>query len=352
MRSLLVRFAVFLLGDRAVLRKGLPGKIARAVGLPISLYRPHPYTLYELTPGWRSTDGRSRHNSLGFRGADIAVPKPAGRLRVVCMGESTTYCTGIADDAATYPARLQAHLAGAAPELDIEVMNAGVGGYTSIENLLHCLFRVAPLEPDVIVYYYTHNDVHPRRMPGLSRDYREYSRSWYEPWLGGGLLSWIGHRWVLASGAIGRVVRREYERRWRRWRAENIALNPPDAFRANMTTLVLTGRAAGAKVLLVNPPYRGLVKEKLDEAPAAPMARAVWEHRGIIREIGKKLSIPVYDLAADMTYCMDSDTFPNKYYLDQVHVSTKGAELMGSLIAKAILDNGLLQTVDRPAKLI
>ena len=349
---MLVRIAVFLLGDRAVLRQGLPGRIARAVGLPMSLYRPHPYTLYELTPGWRSDDGRSRHNSLGFRGPDVAVPKPAGRRRVVCMGESTTYCTGIADDAATYPAQLQAYLARACPKLDIEVVNAGVGGYTSVENVLRCLFHVAPLEPDVIVYYYTHNDVYARRMPGLSRDYREYSRSWYEPWLGGGILSWIGHRWVLASGAIGRVVRREYERRWRRPKAEGIARNPPDAFRANITALVLTARAAGASVLLVNPPYPGLVGEKLGEAPGALVARAVWEHRGIIGEIGKKLSVPVYDLAADMPYCMDTDVFPNEYYFDGVHVNTKGAEVMALLIAKAIVTNGLLQTINRPAKLI
>lgn len=349
---MLVRFAVFLLGDRAVLRKGIPGAIARAVGLPMSLYRPHPYTLYELTPGWRSDDGRSCHNSLGFRGPEVAVPKPAGRLRVVCMGESTTYCTGIADDAATYPARLQAHLVRAHPELEIEVVNAGVGGYTSIENILRCLFHVTPLEPDVIVYYYTHNDVHARRMPGLSRDYREYSRSWYEPWLGGDILSWIGHRWVLASGDIGRIVRRDYERRWRRPRAEGIALNGPDAFRANMTALVLTARAAGASVLLVNPPFPGLVKEKLDEAPGAPVARAVWEHRGIVREIGKKLSVPVYDLAADMPHCMANNVFPNEHYLDEVHVNPNGAEVMGSLIAKAIVANSMLQTINRPAKLI
>ena len=35
---------VFVLGDRALLRPGGPGRIARALGIRAPVYRPHPYT--------------------------------------------------------------------------------------------------------------------------------------------------------------------------------------------------------------------------------------------------------------------------------------------------------------------
>ena len=37
---------VFVLGDRALLRPGGPGRIARALGIRAPVYRPHPYTIY------------------------------------------------------------------------------------------------------------------------------------------------------------------------------------------------------------------------------------------------------------------------------------------------------------------
>jgi lysophospholipase L1-like esterase len=333
----------FLLGDRALLRTGGPGPVARAFGLRAPIYRPHPYTLYELSPDWRSTDGRSRHNSLGFRGAEVSVDKPASRIRIVCMGESTTYCTGIGDDDMTYPARLEAHLRNRRPGLDIEVINAGVGGYTSIENLLHCHFRVVPLAPDLIVSYYTHNDVHPRRMPRLSRDYREYSRSWYEPPFGGGIRGWTARRRNLASGDIGSLVRRYDEYAGQRHSA-NVLNNPPEAFRANVRALAVVAHAAGAKLLFVSPPYRNPRAPDGINVHVNPAYNAVFEHRSIVEMIGAELGFAVYDLARDMPYPVDPHAFPNEHYLDPVHVSEKGADLMGHLVAEAVLAAGLLRS--------
>jgi len=331
----------FIFGDRLLLRSGRYAALARILGMPPSLYRPHPYTLYELNPGWVSPDGRARHNSLGYRGAEVATEKRAGCLRVVCMGESTTYCTGIKDDRATYPARLEAHLRALMPGRDIEVVNAGVGGYTSIENLLHCHFRIAPLSPDLVVYYYTHNDVHPRRMPHLSRDYREYSRSWFEPPFGGGLSGWIGRRRALALGDIGHIVRR-YDEYCDRRNSANVAKNPPQAFRANMTALALIAQEAGARVLFVNPPYRDLHKFEAGVEGGNPVNRAVFEHRKIIEEIGRELGLAVYDLARNMPFPDDPNAFPTEYYLDSVHVNECGADRMGKLIADVIVAEKLM----------
>lgn len=158
LKRALPAIAALVFGDRLLLRHGRYDALARALRVPPLAYRPHPYMLYELNPNWTSSDGKTHHNSLGFRGREVAPRKRPGCVRIVCMGESTTYCTGIADDRDTYPARLEAHLRALHPNRDIEVVNAGIGGFTSIENLLRFHFHVAPLTPDLVIYYYTHND--------------------------------------------------------------------------------------------------------------------------------------------------------------------------------------------------
>ena len=296
--------------------------------------------LYELNPNWTSSDGKTHHNSLGFRGREVAPRKRPGCVRIVCMGESTTYCTGIADDRDTYPARLEAHLRALHPNRDIEVVNAGIGGFTSIENLLRFHFHVAPLTPDLVIYYYTHNDVRPRHLPSLSRDYREFSRSWFEPPRVGGLKGWLSRRRALWGNNIGGVVRRFAENAERQHR-NNVAANPPYAFRANITALALMVRAAGARLLFVNPPYRNLRNFIAGES-GNPAFRGVFEHRNVIEELGRTHGFPVYDLARDMPYPDDPDGFPNEHYRDPVHVNERGAELMGKLIAEAVESENLL----------
>ncbi len=63
-------------------------------------------------------------NQAGFRGLrDNPIPKPPGKFRVVCLGDSFTLGYGV-DDANSYPAQLESlH-----PE--IEAINMGQGGYS------------------------------------------------------------------------------------------------------------------------------------------------------------------------------------------------------------------------------
>jgi lysophospholipase L1-like esterase len=127
------------------------------------LYRPHPYRVYMLAPGARSVTGRFSINSQGFRGPEIAVPKPLNTVRIVCLGDSTTFNDNATTDGHTYPAQmerlLREHYAGqSAGAPRIEVISAGVPGYTSLEALIYFESKLLDYNLDVAIFALGLND--------------------------------------------------------------------------------------------------------------------------------------------------------------------------------------------------
>jgi hypothetical protein len=93
-------------------------------------------------------------NSSGYRGLELPKRKPDGSLRVVALGDSSTFGLRVADDADlasrealrfdNYPEEL-ARLFEVRHETRIEVINAGVVGYTSAHGLRQLVMRIAGL---------------------------------------------------------------------------------------------------------------------------------------------------------------------------------------------------------------
>src|SRR5262245_36389034 len=115
---------------------------------------PHPYLSFCLRPSYRTppgSDHQCSHNSLGFRGKETTWEKPPGVFRVVTMGGSSVYGQSESGDEAVWSARLETILAAERPQARIEVINAGVSGYTSYEMLIELELFVMDLHPDLIV---------------------------------------------------------------------------------------------------------------------------------------------------------------------------------------------------------
>jgi lysophospholipase L1-like esterase len=118
----------------------------------------HPERGWALVPGIRVTQGDNEftvthtHNALGFRGPEVAAHKSPGRPRVLVLGDSMTYGRGV-EDAETYPAVL------AQREPGLEVIDAGVPGYSGVEELLLLREDGMRLAPDVVILGFFWNDV-------------------------------------------------------------------------------------------------------------------------------------------------------------------------------------------------
>ncbi|MBM4368444.1 MAG: SGNH/GDSL hydrolase family protein, partial [Deltaproteobacteria bacterium] len=115
-------------------------------------------------PGWLYA---VRVNSLGFRGEEIAVPKPGGGLRVWCLGGSTTFDIFARDDASAWPARVARLLSAAAPGRPVDVVNAGVPGMVLASSQVDLLARDDLLRPDIVVVHHGPNDLRAASRQGL-----------------------------------------------------------------------------------------------------------------------------------------------------------------------------------------
>jgi hypothetical protein len=93
-------------------------------------------------------------NALGLREHEVAVEKPRGRRRVLIVGDSFVFGSGLEADE-----RFSALLDAALPA-GFEVINAGIPGWGNDQELLFYETVLRPLDADVVVLTFTgSNDV-------------------------------------------------------------------------------------------------------------------------------------------------------------------------------------------------
>ncbi len=116
-------------------------------------------------------------NSRGFRSDEVAVPKPKGVCRIVCIGGSTTV-EGPRNDL-TYPKLLEKQLRDHFQTNLIEVVNCGVDALDSV-GALERVGDYLALEPDLIIDYVFVNDSRTVRIDTLRSLFSQGAslRSW------------------------------------------------------------------------------------------------------------------------------------------------------------------------------
>lgn len=141
-------------------------------------WRVDPDLGWTLFPRDRSMRGGAvcETNSLGLRDEELPLAKPDREFRVLSIGDSTVLGFGV-DAQATFSERLESALA-RTTDRPVEVINAGVAGYASLQTLTYLDLRGRWLSPDVVVFESNFND---RRavFPGAEPDSIEGFRRFY-----------------------------------------------------------------------------------------------------------------------------------------------------------------------------
>ncbi len=102
-------------------------------------------------------------NAQGFRGPLVEQPKPAGTLRIACLGDSHTFGHGV-PEGESWPDHLRELLRARHPQARIEVMNCGVNAYNTLQEVHYLGERIMPFEPDLVLLQYHLNDAAEREV--------------------------------------------------------------------------------------------------------------------------------------------------------------------------------------------
>ncbi len=309
-------------------------------------WTPHHYLNYYPSPGY--VHGLTHHNSLGYRDREFTIKKPRGTLRIIAIGGSTTYTIKVRDNNKTFTSLLEQILKKRYGYDHVEVINAGVGGFSSWESLINLQYRVLNLEPDLVIIYHGVNDVHTRLVPhsAYKSDNSGRRRQWGSPrialWEHSTLLRIISRKLHLTrqvslgtfvdadtySGAGNRLDYQVSEED----QMSMLKKNPPIFFRRNLINMIDTSRRHGSRVLLATFAHSTEID---DDGAKSVYEQAYEENNSVVRNVANDLSCPLFDFVKHMSA-------DRKYWADSVHVNEDGAMLKAKLFAQHIHNNGLL----------
>lgn len=131
-----------------------------------SFYLPDARLGLRLRPnasGWYRAEGEAfvTINSAGFRDRERSVVKPPSTLRIAVLGDSMMEALQV-DLEASFTALLERQLAACAAlgDRQVEVLNFGVAGYGTAQQLLTFRYYAAKYSPDVVLLsFFPGNDV-------------------------------------------------------------------------------------------------------------------------------------------------------------------------------------------------
>jgi lysophospholipase L1-like esterase len=311
-------WATWAVYDPVLLRKNQPGFVDETLGIHI--------------------------NALGLRGDEIAPSKPAGTIRIACLGDSTTfgvfkYGPGDLRASSAYPAALAGVLRDAG-YTRVEVVNAGVLGATSASGLTLFLTTLRPLAPDVLIVRLGNNDhslIRGRESPPLALD-GEYAVLRGLP------------AWTLRSEVV-RLAFHAY-RRWlatKPWATSGRQV-PLDRYERNLRRLVADARAGGTRVLFLDFPYRELSRglspgesfpNYFDDVKSLEELHAVHASYQQVTERVARETGSAYLRTEDALRAAPTSVFTD---YDMSHLDEDGARLLARLVFEDLRTRGWLGT--------
>lgn len=289
----------------------------------------HPFAIYSNLPSQVAEhfriDGRGfRENGLGLQ--------QAGKKRILLVGGSTAFGTGLESDSETVASRL-------AQRLDAEVINAAVIGHGSGQELAYLLTELVDLRPDMVLAldgwndYYKRLEVRDHRLLGMNgfdqvenqlvslaglEDPSLFKRLRNVPWM---LFPRISYRVKYSRVGV-----------WMGWieRGDHSPLPMELAVTRYVENLLKMQRAGKGFQ------YRFLVAIQPDVDRGKDYQTFCEQAESALRRQG----IRVLNLEG-------RSEFRPSMFIDQMHLNGEGHRVMADIIAQAIIDERLLVRPER-----
>jgi lysophospholipase L1-like esterase len=292
-----IELGLRLLGPPRVVR---PRILLRQLDVDIDFpfMQPDADTFWSPVPGFEGEflEKRVTINALGLRGPELAGRKPAGRRRILCLGDSVTFGYGVSDED-TYAAQLGKLLA----DRGYEVVNGGVTGYTSHQVLARLEKLLPVVDPDLVTVLIGWNDGNLRPMTD-----REYARRLRQVMAVEGVFDHLYSYRYLRS-LYGRATLRAARLEWTTPRV------PAEQYRENLRRLVDAARPRGVRVAFLALPHR--------KAPGAKLP--TFTYMPDVENVAREREVPVLDVGElSWKTALESN---GAYFIDSIHLSPQGA---------------------------
>jgi lysophospholipase L1-like esterase len=304
----------------------------------VGQYEPRAHVLYARPPGVAGI------NSLGFNDDEFPLARTPGTLRIACLGSSTTEGGNPLGHEGSYPRQLERVLEERTGR-PVEVLNFGMGGWTTAETMVNYFLVVQDFAPDIVVIHEAPNDVDPRRWPGFRSDYSHYRKPWGQVHYSLPYRLLVRFSDIFAASQlrdpssfdVQAVVTRAPKGPLRD-AGDTLPPETAVAFRRNVETIAEHVRLRGGHVVLATVPYDPLAQG------VAVYRNGIDDHNRILRELSGKDGFILADVDGRGR---DRPGGTHSLFLDLVHMTPEGNRFKAEVIAEAILQAGLAPPAQR-----
>lgn len=292
--------------------------------------------------------GKIEINSLGFRGDEIAIPKPAGTIRFVFLGSSTTFDPYVSNLRATWSAVAIDALRHKFPSCVFDFANAGVPGMSTKHLGIYFLRLFKTVAPDIAVVLTNDMNI---RLDAVAREKGVEGADNFKPsWLGKHSMFWAkvekNARTISLQRAADRTVGK-------------LVVSPNEitvGFEKELYQLVQSISAKRALPVLLTNVYQFSDEQAADERRAAISSALFFmpymttdglmemtsAFNRSIRVVAEKTGVPAVDATDEISGKTD-------YFSDAMHFSAKGSKQAGELVGKAFAKDPQILNVVRAA---
>jgi lysophospholipase L1-like esterase len=311
-------------------------------------YEPAVFARHVIRQGARRVvvngEERFRINSLGYRGRDFTVEKPAGVTRIAFYGGSSVFDVD-APGEGDWPHRVERRLK-ADGFSNVEVINAGIPGYTTAEAVGTLFSEGHRFSPDYVLLYAQWNDIKLlRSSKSLLRELapdavREDPRTTYQNALDHFLsndsqlyvrLRERYYAWKLRVGEEGAVPSGEYD--------DTLSDAALKQYQLNLETFVDVARDIGAVPILMIE-ARLVARENTSEERSRiryeyvllsheGLCRAFEKEDEIIHDVGRRKGVVVIESAQQLTG-------KGELFASHVHLNERGSEELSRVVASEL----------------
>ena len=295
-----------------------------------------PLFTYDPDLHWRARPnaggeaGATETNSLGLRDTEFPIPALVPAFHILVLGDSPTWGDGVASYT-TYPTVLEQILDRRYPDLSIQVLNGGVPAYTSGQSLKLERELLGQFDFDMVTIASMGSDSFLADRPDSA-----YELGPVRLLVARGLARCCLFRWVREQ------LRPEFGARptFSRDMVHRVPAEPD--YRENLQEMIELARQHGAQAMLLQPfrlvldgsvPLQG-GSMPVDEfaAMSARIQLTEPQYRDAMAAAARNSGVPLVDLDA----IPRDAAAPASLYVDQIHPSERGHELIARALADPI----------------